>query len=119
MRKWLPALALFAAGTVLAAGAVWTAFPPEFALQSLLTGAGSEGLSICDPDLDNDLLVNLTDLQGLRDAFHATASDPRWNEDADFNGDGAIDFLDDAIMRSLFFGAPGPSALKNPDARPY
>ena len=49
----------------------------------------------------------------LRDAFYSTPADPRWNEDADFNGDGAISFADGFYMRSQFFGPPGPSALHN------
>ena len=69
--------------------------------------------NICDPDLDNNLIVNFADLQMLRDAFYSTPADPHWNPDADFNGDAAISFADGFLMRAGFFGAPGPSALHN------
>ena len=44
MKKALAGLALFAAGSALAAGIVWTAFPPEFALESLLDWQRQRGL---------------------------------------------------------------------------
>jgi hypothetical protein len=33
------------------------------------------------------------------------------NADADFNGDGAVNFTDLGTMKSMFFGPPGPSGL--------
>ncbi len=33
------------------------------------------------------------------------------NADADLNGDGAVNFLDLGIMKSMFFGAPGPNVI--------
>ena len=32
--------------------------------------------------------------------------------DADLNGDNRVDFADLALMKSRFFGEPGPSALE-------
>lgn len=59
----------------------------------------------CDPDLDNDGLVNSLDL-GLFKAV-LLSSDP----DADFNGDGIVNSLDLGIFKKLFLMPPGPSGL--------
>ena len=58
----------------------------------------------CDPDLNNDLIVNFGDLGLLRSVFFG--ADP----DADFNGDGAVNFTDLGVLRAFFFAAPGPGA---------
>jgi Dockerin type I domain len=55
----------------------------------------------CDPDLNNDGVINFLDLATLRERFFT--DDP----DADFNGDGVVNFLDLSIMSSMFFGQPG------------
>lgn len=67
--------------------------------------------NVCDPDLNNDGLVNVVDLGLLRGAFFATPNDANWNADADFNGDDLINAVDLGIMRTFFFGTPGPSGL--------
>jgi hypothetical protein len=59
----------------------------------------------CDPDLNNDLVVNFTDLGTLKGVFFT--SDPN----ADFDGDGAVNFVDLGVMKGAFFAAPGPSGL--------
>jgi hypothetical protein len=59
----------------------------------------------CDPDLDDDGIVDFADLGLLKGAFFG--SDP----DADFDGDGRVDFADLGIMKAYFFGPPGPSGL--------
>lgn len=59
----------------------------------------------CDPDLNNDVVVNFTDLGLLRSVFFSA------DADGDFNGDGAVNFTDLGIMRAYFFGAPGPGAI--------
>ena len=64
-------------------------------------GAGN----LCDADLNNDCIVNATDL-GLFKAVFFT-SDP----DADFDGDGIVNVVDLGILRALFFASPGPSGL--------
>jgi len=61
--------------------------------------------NICDPDLDNDGVVDYVDLFWLQGLF--LSSDPH----ADFDGDGIVSFFDLEIMVSFFFGGPGPSAL--------
>ncbi|MFK8017509.1 MAG: PKD domain-containing protein [Gammaproteobacteria bacterium] len=57
----------------------------------------------CDPDLNNDGVVNVVDLGILRSVFFT--NDP----DADFNGDGIVNVIDLGILRSRFFLPPGPA----------
>ena len=64
--------------------------------------------NLCDPDLDNNLVVNFLDLGLLRLAFFGSPGTSNWNPDADLNDDGAVNFVDLGIMRSFFFGPPGP-----------
>lgn len=61
----------------------------------------------CDPDLNNDGIVNFLDLSEFSDVF--LASGPEL--DADFNGDEVVNFLDSVIMQEYFFGPPGPSGV--------
>ncbi|MEO0423570.1 MAG: FG-GAP-like repeat-containing protein [Pseudomonadota bacterium] len=58
----------------------------------------------CDPDLNNDNIVNLGDVALFRDAFGT--DDP----DADFTGDGIVNGIDFRILRSFFGSPPGPGA---------
>lgn len=58
----------------------------------------------CDPDSDNSLIVDSSDLAYLKTVF--LTSDP----DADFNGDGIVNSADLATLKTFFFEAPGPSA---------
>jgi hypothetical protein len=62
--------------------------------------------NLCDPDLDNNGIVNFTDLGLLKTAFFTTSPD------ADFDGDGLVNFVDLGIMKSFFFLPPGPSGLQ-------
>jgi hypothetical protein len=55
----------------------------------------------CDPDFNNDLIVNAADLGYLKSSFFS--SDP----DADLNGDGVVNAADLAILKSFFFQPPG------------
>lgn len=60
----------------------------------------------CDPDLDNNGVVNFADISLWVPFFNtATAGD------ADFNGDGAANFGDFAIIREFFLQPPGPSGV--------
>lgn len=61
--------------------------------------------NFCDADLNNDGIVNPTDLGLFRSVFFS--ADP----DADFNGDGVVNVADLGIIRSRFLVSPGPSAL--------
>ncbi|MEM7083246.1 MAG: lamin tail domain-containing protein [Pseudomonadota bacterium] len=65
----------------------------------------------CDPDLDNNGIVNFLDLVQLQQAFLSVPGDANWNEDADLDGNGAVNFFDFIIMTNLFFGPPGPSGV--------
>ena len=61
--------------------------------------------NVCDPDFDNNLVVNASDLAYLKLKFFT--ADP----DADLNGDNIVNAGDLAILKSFFFKAPGPSGL--------
>jgi cell wall assembly regulator SMI1 len=61
--------------------------------------------NICDPDFDNDLVVNAADLAYMKANFFTT--DP----DADLDGDGLVNGADLAIMKRMFFQPPGPSCI--------
>ncbi|MEL7449670.1 MAG: S8 family serine peptidase [Pseudomonadota bacterium] len=61
----------------------------------------------CDPDLNQDLQINFTDLGMMKSVFFTP--DP----DADLDGDGAVSFSDLSILKQMFFTVPGPSG-QNP-----
>ena len=58
--------------------------------------------NMCDPDFNNDGIVNFADLAVLEAVFFSS------DEDADLNGDGSVNFADLQIVKGLFFGPPGP-----------
>ena len=60
--------------------------------------------NICDPDLNNDGIINFGDLVRFQSGW--LSSEP----DLDFNGDGAVNFGDLAILADYFLGSPGPGA---------
>jgi len=59
----------------------------------------------CDPDFNNDNMVNGADLAYFKTKFFS--NDP----DADLNGDGIVNGGDLAIFKLFFFKPPGPSGL--------
>ncbi len=59
----------------------------------------------CDPDLDDNGVVDFADLALLKQAFFAQG-----DLDEDFDGDGSVNFADLSIMKGFFFGPPGPAA---------
>ncbi|MEM7081833.1 MAG: dockerin type I domain-containing protein [Pseudomonadota bacterium] len=59
----------------------------------------------CDPDLNNDQIVNFIDISLFSARFLTS------DADADLNGDGAVNFLDYVIMTEFFLSPPGPGAL--------
>ena len=61
--------------------------------------------NLCDPDFDNNLVINAADLAYMKTRFFTT--DP----DADLNGNGIVNAADLAIIKIMFFGPPGPSGL--------
>lgn len=60
--------------------------------------------NMCDPDLNNDNVVNFEDLARMKAVFLSS------DQHADLNGDGAVNFPDLAIMKAMFLQEPGPSA---------
>ncbi len=66
--------------------------------------------NICDPDFDNNLVVNASDLAFFKTKFFS--SDP----DADLNGDSVVNAADLAILKTMFFKPPGPSYIDLPPA---
>ncbi|MEM7083585.1 MAG: dockerin type I domain-containing protein [Pseudomonadota bacterium] len=59
----------------------------------------------CDPDLNNDNIVNFLDLALFSNVFLTN------DAVADFNGDGVVNFVDLSILAGFIFMAPGPSGL--------
>ena len=59
----------------------------------------------CDPDLNNDEVVTVTDFLILRDQLNKAGSD------ADLNGDGLVTVTDFLILRSYLNQPPGPSGV--------
>ncbi len=60
----------------------------------------------CDPDLDNNGVVNFLDVSAFAQAFGSSNGG-----DADFNGDGNVNFLDYVIVPDYILGPPGPSGI--------
>jgi hypothetical protein len=62
--------------------------------------------NLCDPDLNNDGIVNSIDLGTFKAAFGSNN-----NPNADFNGDGIANSLDLGILKPFFLGKPGPTGV--------
>lgn len=60
----------------------------------------------CDPDLDNNGVVNFADI-AIWVPFFIIAT----TSDADFNGDGIANFLDYVLFPQFFLQPPGPSGI--------
>jgi YD repeat-containing protein len=60
--------------------------------------------NVCDPDLNNDGVVNFADLALFKSAYGTAQAN------ADFNGDGVVDDTDLVILKGMFGQAPGPKA---------
>jgi hypothetical protein len=60
----------------------------------------------CDPDLDNNGVVNFIDISIFSGQFGSASGG-----DADFNGDGLVNFVDYSIVPAYVFGPPGPSGV--------
>jgi len=64
--------------------------------------------NICDPDIKNDCYVNYGDLALLKAAFGACTDNPKYNPNADFDGNGCVNYGDLAILKKYFGKKPGP-----------
>ena len=62
--------------------------------------------NICDPDFNNDGLVNGYDKMELRE--HIRNKRGNYCADYDLNGDGTIDRSDYSIFKQYWNGTPGP-----------
>lgn len=62
----------------------------------------------CDPDLNNDNIVNAIDLGIFKSVFFTS------DADADFDGNGVVNAVDLGVLKLQFFESPGPSCLSNP-----
>lgn len=60
----------------------------------------------CDPDLNNDGVVNMLDVFEWTAFFNQNT-----DGDADFNGDGVANFFDYALLSEFFLQPPGPSGV--------
>ena len=66
---------------------------------------GDDFGNYCDPDLNDDGIVNAIDL-GLFKSVFFTA-----DANADLNGDGTVNAIDLGIFKGFFFLPPGPAGL--------
>lgn len=64
--------------------------------------------NLCDPDLNNDFVVDNADLNAMKGQFLKKVPNPN----ADLDGDGKVNFNDLAILKSLMGKAPGPNAAQ-------
>ena len=60
--------------------------------------------NLCDPDLNNDCIVNVVDLGLFRTVFFSG------NPDADFNSDTVVNVVDLSVLRAYSYLPPGPAA---------
>ncbi|MFK8029355.1 MAG: DUF1566 domain-containing protein [Gammaproteobacteria bacterium] len=63
--------------------------------------------NICDPDLDNNGVVNFLDVSSWVPFFNTSCGDV----DQDFNGEGNCNFADYSVLIEYFNLPPGPSGL--------
>jgi len=64
--------------------------------------------NFCDPDMNNDFVVNNSDLNLIKAQFLKKIPNP----DSDLDGDGKVNFKDLAILKAFMGKAPGPQAAK-------
>lgn len=59
----------------------------------------------CDPDFDNNLVINASDLAYLKSVYFID------HPNADLDGNGNVNGADLSILKSMYLEAPGPSGL--------
>jgi hypothetical protein len=64
--------------------------------------------NLCDPDLNNDFVVNNSDLNLMKAQFLKKIPNPN----SDLDGDGKVNFKDLAILKTFMGKVPGPQAAK-------
>jgi hypothetical protein len=64
--------------------------------------------NLCDADLNQDFIIDNNDLNALKGQFNKKASSGAAAANADFNGDGKVNYADLAILKSQMGQAPGP-----------
>jgi hypothetical protein len=70
--------------------------------------------NLCDPDLNNDGVVNINDFNRLKARLNIT---PVVDLDADLDGDGAVNINDFNRLKSFLGKPPGPSG-QHPNCPP-
>ena len=66
----------------------------------------------CDPDLNDNEVVNFDDLADMKAAFFSAPGAGHWNPHADLNCNEVVNFVDLGTMQPFMFGPPGPSAQR-------
>lgn len=61
--------------------------------------------NICDPDYDNNRVVNFNDFILMRSAFFKV------DQNIDLDGNGIVNFADMGILRQMLYQEPGPSGV--------
>lgn len=59
--------------------------------------------NLCDPDFDQNCLVNFVDLMTMKNNFFSAG-----DLDTDLDADNNTNFADLMILETYFFGVPGP-----------
>jgi len=70
---------------------------------------GDDFGNMCDPDLDDSDVTNFADIFIFNLAFNSEIGDANCDPDADFDGNGYINFLDLALITDYYLLGPGPS----------
>lgn len=65
--------------------------------------------NLCDPDVNNDGVVGIPDLNIFSTCFGVLERERNYNPDCDFHGNGAVDGLALSTLAAFFGGAPGPA----------
>ena len=84
---------------------------PDSGGNSQLDSDGDGNGNHCDPDYNQNNVVDSNDAAVFVAHFGQNDSDPSWDPDIDLNGNGVIDSNDAAIFVSSFGDSPGPSGL--------